>query len=154
METHYKWKTKLFSNHFKIFSQEQQVGELRKEGFSRCVTGELNLKRVKFKTKGIFKFETDILNPESEILIGSIKFRNWKSVATIYYQDKELIWQSDNFLGSKWSIKNANGPLIKFHSHAFTGSIVAYTGDEILLLTGFYIRNYLKQRTARIAAAT
>jgi hypothetical protein len=64
------------------------------------------------------------------------------------------VWHFDSFLRSKWSITNENGPLIKYNSHAFTGTIISYTRDEILILTGFFIRNFLKQRSAGIAAAT
>jgi len=32
--------------------------------------------------------------------------------------------------------------------------IESYTTDEMLILSGFYIRNYLKQRSATIAAAS
>jgi hypothetical protein len=154
MEIHYSWKTKLFSKKFEIYRQERHVGELRKEGFSKSVMGELNFKKVKFIKKGVFKFETNIVDPESEIVIGSIKYKNWKSESAIYYQNKEFRFQFDNFFRSKWSVSNDKGPLIRYHSHAFTGTIVTYTEDETILLTGFYIRNYLKERTARIAATT
>jgi hypothetical protein len=86
--------------------------------------------------------------------IGNIKFTNWKAKSTISYQNKEYKCKFDNFLRSKWSVSDENGVIIRYHSKAFTGIIVSYTRDEILILTGFFIRNFLKQRSAEIAAST
>jgi len=154
MQLQYKWKTKLFSNRFEILEHDRFIGELKKEGLSKKVKGELNSRGVRFETIGIFKSETNIIDLQGELTVGQIKYKNWKSKSTIFYQNKEYRWQFDNFLGSKWSISNENGAMIKYHSHALTGTITSYTRDEILILAGFFIRNFLKQRSAGIAAAT
>jgi hypothetical protein len=154
MEIQYNWKTKLFSKKFDIYQHEILKGELCKENWSRKVNGELDIRRVMFETKGLFKQETTIIDLQGEMTIGNIKFTNWKAKSTISYQNKEYKWQFDNFLRSKWSVSDENGVIIRYHSHAFTGIIVSYTRDEILILTGFFIRNFLKQRSAEIAAST
>ena len=154
MEIQYNWKTKLFSKKFDIYQHEILKGELYKENWSRKVNGELNIRRVMFETKGIFKYETTIIDLQGEMTIGTIKFTNWKAKSTISYQNKDYKWQFDNFLRSKWSLSDENGVIIRYHSHAFTGIIVSYTRDEILILTGFFIRNFLKRRSAEIAAST
>jgi hypothetical protein len=91
---------------------------------------------------------------QGNLPLGNIKYSTWKAKSSILYQDKEYSWQFDNFLRSKWSISNENGVMIKFHSRALTGIIISYTRDEILILTGFFIRNFLKQRSAEIAAVS
>jgi hypothetical protein len=154
MEIQYNWKTKLFSKRFEIYQHEILKGDLYKENWSRKVNGELNIRKMAFETKGVFKPETTIIDLQGELPIGSIKYTSWKARATIFYQDKEYRWQFDNFLRSKWSISDQNGAIIRYHSKAFTGMIVSYTRDEILILAGFFIRNFLKQRSAEVAAAT
>jgi hypothetical protein len=154
MEIQYNWKTKLFSKKFDIYQNDILKGELYKENWSRKVNGELNIRRVMFETKGIFKVETTIIDLQGDITIGNIKFTNWKAKSTISYQNKDYRWQFDNFLRSRWSISDENGAIIRYHSNAFKGIIVSYTRDEILILTGFFIRNFLKQRSAEIAAST
>jgi hypothetical protein len=154
MEAQFSWKTKLFSNRFEISRNNVIAGELKKEGWSRKVHGELNGRKVLFETKGVFKHETKIIDMVDNSTIGRIEFHNWKAKATVFYQNKEYQWQYDNFFRSKWSLNNENGVLIKFQSHAFKGNIIAYTKDEILILTGFFIRNFIKQKSAEIAAAT
>lgn len=155
MELQFNWKTKLFSNRFEIYQNDIVKGELYKEGWSRKVNGELNARRVLFETKGVFKYETQIIDmQQGNLPLGDVRYTTWKAKSTITYQDKEYHWQFDNILRSKWSISNENGILVKYHSHALTGIIISYTRDEILILTGFFIRNFLKQRSAEIAAAT
>jgi hypothetical protein len=154
MEIQYNWKTKLFSKRFDIYQHEILKGELYKENWSRKVNGELNIRRVMFETIGVFKHETTIIDLQGEMIIGNIKFTNWKAKSTISYQNKEYKWQFDNFLRSKWSVSDENGVIIRYHSNAFKGIIVSYTRDEILILSGFFIRNFLKQRSAEIAAST
>jgi hypothetical protein len=154
MEIQFNWKTKLFSNRFEIYQHEVMKGELYKERWTRKVNGELNTRRVLFETRGIFKYETQIIDMQGNLPLGNIKYSTWKAKSSILYQDKEYSWQFDNFLRSKWSISNENGVMIKFHSRALTGIIISYTRDEILILTGFFIRNFLKQRSAEIAAVS
>ncbi len=154
MEIQFNWKTKLFSNRFEIYQNDMVKGELYKERWSRKVSGELNTRRVLFETNGFFKYETAITDLQGNLPLGNIKYTLWKAKSVIVYQNKEYQWRFDNFLRSKWSISNENGVLIKFHSHALTGIIVSYTRDEILILTGFFIRNFFKQRSAAIAATS
>lgn len=154
MEIQFNWKTRLFSNRFEIYQNEIMKGELYKECWSRKVNGELNARRILFETKGVFKYETQIIDVQGNFTLGSVKYTTWKAKSTILYQNKEYHWQFDNILRSKWSISDDNGIVVKFHSHALTGMIVSYTRDEILILTGFFVRNFLKQRSAEIAATS
>ena len=154
MEIQYNWKTKMFSNRFEIYQNDMLKGELYKGGWSRKVVGELNTRRIILETRGVFKYDTQIIDAQGEMTIGQVKYKGLKAKPTILYQNKEYKWQYDNFLRSRWSISNENGPLIKYHSNAFKGLIISYIRDEILILTGFYIRNLLKQRSAEIAAAS
>lgn len=154
MEIQYNWKTKLFSKKFDIYQQEILKGELYKEGWSRKVVGELNIRRIIFETKGIFKHETTIIDLQGDMVLGKIKFTNWKARSTVSYQNKEYKWQFDNFLRTRWSINDENGAIVRYHSKSFSGIIVSYTRDEILILSGFFIRNFLKQRSAEIVAST
>lgn len=130
------------------------MGGIGKQGMSRNISGELNYRKVRFETRGLFKFETNIVDPDSEVITGKVKYKKWNSKSTISYKEREYRWSYDNFLGSKWRITTERGPLVKYHSNFLTGTIVSYTDDEILILTGFYIRNYLKQKSAAIAAAS
>jgi hypothetical protein len=147
METLLTWKTKLFSTKYELYRQTTLEGVLNKMNWSKKVTGEINGREILFETKGFFKQETHITDLRDNSSLGSITHNSWKSKALIRYQDKVYNWQFDNFWRSKWSIRNRNGTLIRYQSHAFTGTITSYTDDEILIITGFFIRNLAKKRS-------
>jgi hypothetical protein len=153
METQFTWKTKFFSNEYQISRYESIAGNLKNLGWKRKSAGELNGKKVFFEIKGFFDKEFLISNPDDNSQIGNIVFNMWKTKATITILDKTYSWQYDNFFNTKWSITNENGNLIKYESHFKSGDINSYTNDEILILTGLYIRNYLQQRAAASASA-
>ena len=154
MVTQFTWETKLFSRKFEIYQYMKLVGELKKEGLSRKTTGEMNGKNYIFTTKGFFKHETMITEPDNDTVLATISFKALKSKATINYNEKEYRWQFDNFFHTKWSINNVNGPLIKYHSKNLKGTIDSYSDDELLVLAGFFIRNYEKQKSSEAAAAS
>jgi hypothetical protein len=154
METHYTWKTKMFSRKFDIYQYENLTGELKKEGLSRKTYGELGEKKIFFETKGFFKNETQILNQSDSSLIGTISYNFWKSRSQVSYNNKEYSWQFDNFWRTKWSLSNKNGYLVRYNVKGFKGTIDSYTDDTVLVLAGFFIRNYFRQRHAQSAAAS
>jgi len=152
METQFTWKTKLFSRKFDIFRYDQPAGELTKEGFSRKTYGELSGWKVIFDTKGLFKQETSILNQPDSLVLGTITYNLWKSKAEISYNNKVYTWQFDNFWHTKWSLGNENGSLVRFHSNNIRGNIESYIDDPVLILAGFFIRNFYRQRQKQAAA--
>lgn len=153
METKYEWKTNLFAADFELFRNGIRSGVLNKGNLRRKVTGELNLKKVLFTTEGFFGKETVIADPDTGSVAGKIVYSVWKSKASIEYQGKIFNWQFDNFFRTRWSISNQNGILIRYKSETLKGSVQSYTGDEILILSGFFIRNFFRQRSAGIANA-
>jgi len=154
MEAYFTWKTKLFRNLYEIFENEQKIGELKSSGWKRRASGEFKGKKLEFEIKGFFKPEFRIVNPEDNSLAGTFSFSTWRTKATIVSDNRTYQWQNDNFFHTKWSISSENGNLIKYHSHFKYGEITSYTTDELLILTGLYIRDYLQQRAAAAAAAT
>jgi hypothetical protein len=154
METQYIWKTKMFSRKFEIYRYEDHIGTLKKREWTRRTTGEMNGKKFIFESKGFFKHETKIIDQEDNSVLGTIGYIFWKTKSKVIYRNKEYKWQYDSLFRKKWSLSNENGFLVRYHSQGFKGTIDAYTEDEALILTGFFIRNYLKQRSSEASAAT
>ena len=154
METYLTWKTKLFSRKFEIFNYHTLAGEVTNKNWSKKSVCKLNGREFLFETKGVFKPETLITDLSENKEIGSIVYTTFKRKPLIKMHDNEYKWQFDNFLNTRWSVSNRNGFLIKYHSKGFKGTIVSYTDDEALILTGFYIRNYYKQKAEAAAAST
>jgi len=154
METRFTWKTKFFSNTMHIYQYEGQVGEIVNKAFSRAATGELNGRKLLFEIKGFFRHETRILDASDESVVADVIISAWKSKAKITYNSREYLWQHENFWNSKWSISNENGAVVKYHSRGMGGDVTSYINDEVLILTGLFIKNYFRQRAAATAAST
>jgi hypothetical protein len=154
METHYTWKSRFFRSRFEIYQYENLVGELKNKSFERRASGELNGRKLMFETKGFFNQEHRIIDQKDDSVVVQIIFNTWKTKTTIRYDNKDYQWHYDNFWNTKWSISNENGALIRYKSSFSSGEITSYTGDEVLILTGLFIKNYFKQRAAAAAAAT
>jgi hypothetical protein len=154
METQYTWRTKFLRSAFTISKYGESAGELSSSGWKRKWEGVLNGTRVNFEVKGFFDKDFLILNPDDGTQIGSIVFNTWRTKATITLNGKDYNWDYDNWWHTKWVISNQNGNLIKFASGFKNGDIISYSEDNILLLTGLFIRDYLQQRAATAAAAT
>ncbi len=154
METHYTWKTKLFSRKFDIYEYDRLIGWLDKERWSRRSVGEIKGFQLAFVTKGFFKQSTQIFNTQEDTEIGQVTFAHWKLRAAILLNGREYSFKFDNFFMTRWSISNENGVLINYHSRSFTGTIDSYSDNSILILAGLYIRNYFKRRQASSAAAS
>jgi hypothetical protein len=154
METHLKWKAKFFSNKYEIFQYDNSIGTLSGSGWKRTSVGELRGKKVLFEIKGFFKQEFLISDPVNNSPLGKIIFNTWRTKAAITLQEKVYNFQFENFFHSKWSITDENGNLIKYDAQMKHGVILSYTDNELLILTGLYIRDYLKQRAAAAAAAS
>jgi len=153
METNYTWKTKFFRNKYVIFQNEMPAGELKGSGLKRIATGELKGNKVQFEARGLFGHKFQIIDPGDNTVIGEITLKTWRRKASITLLNKSYNFQFDSFFHRKWSIGNENGYLIKYESGFKKGIIVSYTGDEVLILTGLYIRDFIRQRSAAIAAA-
>jgi len=154
MEINLEWKTTLFSPVFGIYRDGMAVGEISKGNWTRKVAAELNLKKIVFEVKGVFRSKALIIDTNDDSTVGSIDFSGWKSNAAINYREKLYKWHFDNFFRTRWSILDGETVLVKYHSGALSGTISSMTGDEILILTGFFIRNLIRQRSAGIAAST
>lgn len=153
METQYTWKTGLFSNRFEIFKQDFSVGELQKASIYGKVRGEMFGHCIMFRTRGIFRFNTSIIDLHNEQELGTIHFRSLRVKSIVLFRNREYHFRFENLLRTRWTLSDENGPVVRYYSQAFNGIITSYTSDEVLILAGFFIRNFLKQRSASIAAA-
>jgi hypothetical protein len=154
METHFTWRTKLFSRKFDIYENDRQAGYLEKEWWSRRSGGEINGFKIMFATKGFFKQTTRIINVQDEYELGYVEFNFWKFLATIHLNERDFYFRFNNFFNTSWSVGDINEVLINYHSKCLKGTIDSYSDNSVLIITGLYIRNFFRQRQAAVAAST
>ena len=150
MITYLKWKKKIFSNLLSIYSNKQKVGELKNKCFSESAQGELNGKKYIFKTKGVFKQHTEIIDGEDNEVIGTITYNSWKSKATVSIGEKTLNWEYSNFWHTKWSVYNSNCLSIRYSASCSHGQIDSGTDDPLIILSGLYVSNYYSQTIMQV----
>jgi len=153
MKSVLSWKRGAFSSTCRIFSGEETIGELTNNAFKQTSNGFIRNKQYLFKTKGLFKQETQILEGVSHQFIGSISYNSWKSRATIQFKDRTLYWKYDNRWQSKWSLFDDQGILMKFAGGSSKGTIECEEEADLLVLTGMFVTNYYQQAMIVILVA-
>ena len=153
MKTFLNWKRGIFSNTYRIFSDNSQVGKLKEKAWTQSADGELNGKKYSFKTKGLFKQETQIIDSESGSLIGKITYNSWKTKARIEYSGKVVNWKYNNAWNTKWSLFNSEGIHIHYHGSSIKGNMESDNQNDMLALAGLYITNYYWEMSIPIIIA-
>jgi hypothetical protein len=153
METYFKWKTRLFRGLYEIYENENLAGELKSAAWRQLSSGKMKGEKYLYEPKGFWKKEILIRNPDDSTLAGQIVFNRWRRKAVISCRNQKFIWKYDNFFHTKWSISTEKGPLVKYQRYFKSGEISSYVKDELLVLTGLFIRDYLRQRAAVAAAS-
>lgn len=153
MKTVLHWKRGAFSSTCRILSGEEIVGELASYTFKQTAEGVIRNKRYLFRTKGLFKQETQIIDGVSNRVIGNITYNSMMSKATIEFKDRTVSWKYDNTWQTKWSLYDKLGIFMKFAGRQFKGTIEFEEEDDLLVLTGMFVTNYYQQAMIAIMVA-
>lgn len=112
----------------------------------------MNEKCYTFKTTGLFRQRTTIIDNSTNQSIGEIDYKNIFSRASVTVGDQKAEWRFANIFNSKWTIFSSEGALISYSGSCNRGKIDSMTGDEPLLLSGLFIANYYWDITIAFAA--
>lgn len=153
MKNTFNWKKGTFSSTIRIFSGEELIGELTDHAFKQKAEGHIRNKQYRFKTKGLFKQDTQIMEGESDLIIGNISYNSMMSKATIQFPDRTVYWKYDNKWQTRWSLFDNQGTLINFAGGHYKGSIECDEVEELLLLSGMFVTNFYQQAMIAIMVA-
>ena len=153
MQNKYYWKKGLFSETYRVYSNDQQIGKLKNKPFSQSAVGEISGKNYTFKTKGFFRQSTLIIDNIDNSVIGEIDYNSWMTKAFLSLKEKKYSWKYDNIWNTKWSIHESDKVLINYKGSSTGGKIDSDTNDDLLMLTGLYVTNYYWQMTLVILMA-
>lgn len=145
MEIILNWKKGIFKETYELFSNGLLAGTLKENTWKQIAYGELNGKKLIFKTTGFFNQETQIIDTDSNLIIGKIIFNSWMTKATIEYNNKIAYWKYDNLWNTKWSISDSDGSWIKYQGSTSKGTIKFESQNDLLILSGLFITNYYWQ---------
>ena len=153
MKTILRWEKGTFSSTCRIYSGEEILGELTDHTFKQISDGFIGNQPYRFKTKGFFGQETQILEGKNDRVIGNISYKSWKTKATIQIQDKVFYWKYDNGWQTKWSVFDDSHVYMKFAGKLSKGTIEFEEDNDLLVLTGLFVTNYYQQAMVAILVA-
>ena len=153
MKNYFTWKKKFFSETYRIFEKEAQIGIFKNRPFSSTSEAEINGKKYSFKTKGFFQQHTEIMDGMDGSLIGEIRYGSWKTRATITLNNKTYSWKYDNIWSTRWSLTDGSTVHLNFAGSSTSGKVESNTDDYLLLLLGLYVMNYFWQATIIVLIA-
>ena len=134
------WNKGLFDSNYQIFTEGKISGSLLFDNWKNEAKGMGLTTNISFKTEGFLTPKTNILNDKNEI-IGVITYESWQTKATINMASGEIFgWSFTNSWLSNWSITDFKEKSISYQSKSGTGTIESTASDEIMLLTGIFIR--------------
>jgi hypothetical protein len=79
--------------------------------------------------------------------LEKITYNSLMTKAKIECSDKVYFWKFDNSLSTKWRLYNAEGSLISYSCSLTKGGIEYDLQNNLLVLTGLYIKNIYWQFT-------
>jgi hypothetical protein len=148
MKTILNWKKGIFRSTYEIYSQDNPVGYLNEKSWGQSSVGEINGEKYRFKTKGVFKQETQIFKGEDDTPAGKISYNSWMTKAKVEYSGKVYSWSLDNMWSTKWSLHDSDGFFINYACSSSSGTIESDFQHNFLILAGLFIRNFYMQTSA------
>lgn len=145
MKTSLTWTKGVFSNLYKIHANGDHIGDLKERSFSQSAKGSIRGKEYLFRMHGFFNQSTEIVDSTNNKIVGKIQYNSWRSKATITLNGKTINWKYDNVWNTQWSLSDSDGTIMKFNSSTTKGHINARLDDELLALTGLFVKNYYMQ---------
>ncbi|WP_270090665.1 hypothetical protein [Sphingobacterium sp. SYP-B4668] len=140
----YHWRSDFGTSDSYLYKGTQKLGTLHNSTFEEKAIASLGNSKYTFQTKGTFRQHTQILNPVGQ-LVGDIVLTAWGNTATVTLNGHCYQWKSSNWLGTKWELADNTGSKYEMSSDLFGGVIFGNIEDELLLMTGLFLRNYYWQ---------
>jgi hypothetical protein len=144
------WKSNFSGNECRIFRGKLIVGILKSSSWNNDGYGELNGHLVKFRTKGVIKRITEILDIEGVKQLGQIKYNLWKGSAQISYGEQDYEWKFGSWTRRKWSVQNVEAAA-EFKLTSFwknEGDIENEDVSAAIILSALFVHTYFRKLSA------
>lgn len=150
MTTALSWKSSFSGTECRIFRGKVIAGLLKTSAWKNEGYGELDGHMLKFKTKGFFQKQTEILDIEGVQVLGNIEYNLFKNSAWITYEGSRFKWQYDSWLRSKWSV-SAEPAVASFSLKGFwknEGEVSIEDIPPAVILASFFVKVYFNKVAA------
>ncbi len=138
------WRKGLFDSNYQLYTNGEIRGSLIFSSWKNNARG-IALKNYYFTTEGFLNPITKIRD-ENHNQIAVITYNTWKLKATVTFNNLDhASWSYTNSWLSQWSLTNHSNKLINYHSSTGAGTILSDNDDEVMLLSGLYIREFFSR---------
>lgn len=142
MQRYLIWNKGFFDSNYQLFGEGKIQASLLFNSWKNEARGIGLNSSYFFRTIGFVNPSTDIIDGNNEI-IGTIKYDSWHSKATLTMRSGEVYaWAFTNSWLSKWTISNFTDKQVIYEANSTSGKISANTDDEVMLLSGLFIKEY------------
>lgn len=144
MERLLTWRKGLFDSNYQLYTNGEIKGSLIFSSWKNNARG-IALKNYYFTSEG-FLHPTTKIKDEKHNQIGVITYHIWELKATVTFNDLDhASWGFTNSWLSRWTISNHRDKQIQYHSATSSGIARSDNDDELLLLSGLYIREFFSR---------
>lgn len=158
-----KWVNAAFSRITQIIDNETVIGDMTREPFSSDVTARLNQTTLRFDVQGFLTKQVNV-HDRNDTIIATIELHFGRK-ATLHLNGEIYIFKKNGFLSREWSLIHDlpgtdQDPEIIHYTTVRTffkneGEFTVLESspqNDILILTGLFLRNYFVRRQAKKAA--
>ncbi|SFG89182.1 hypothetical protein [Pedobacter insulae] len=144
MENLLAWRKGLFDSNYQLYANGEIKGSLVFSSWKNNARG-IALKNYYFTSEGFLHPVTKIRD-EHHNQIGVITYNALKLKATVTFNSLDhASWSYTNSWLSQWVITNHKDKQIQYYSESTSGTVHSDTDDELMLLSGFFIREFFSR---------
>lgn len=142
MEQTLSWRKGLFDSNYQVFGNALLKFSINFSSFKNSAIATTQKEIYLLKSEGYSNPETKILNNKNEVL--AVIHYDWLSFkAKIVFTSGETFdWSFQNSWASRWILNNQKEKQVIYNSSTSNGLIHSNTDDDLLILSGLFIREY------------
>ena len=146
MEHLLTWTKGIFDNSYQLFQNGVIKGNLIFDTWKNEARTLFKEGNLIINSQGFFESNNYIYNDKGELL-GTITFETWKAKATVTLKNGEQFYFNfTNGWYTKWEIGDLKGKQAIYDSDTSSGRISSNTDDQMMLISGLFIREYFTRR--------
>lgn len=142
MEQALSWRKDVFDSNYQVFMNQSLRFSINFISLKNCAIATTQEGIYLLKSEGYLTPNTKIINNKNEVL-AVISYDLLSFKAKIFYSSGEKFeWSFQNSWLKRWSINNHFDKQILYHSTSGNGLIQANVADDILIMTGLFIKEF------------
>jgi len=145
------WKNNWFSGNFQLFVDGVQKGMITFGTWKSDAVSMFEDKNYYFVNEGFWQSKTKVIDRNTNEMVAIITYDSWKSKALISLNTGEQYeWKSTGIWKTQFTVSNYKDAHIMYNSGSNSGAISSDTDNELLIISGLFIKQIYNKRAALI----